>query len=366
MLARWHRAAASLLPPGTEVWDAHTHTGDQDPDRTEITATELLERLDAAGHAGAVVMTNRDPGGYPPANDRILAEAETSDGRLVPFLRVDPNVDDAIAEVERSLDAGHRGVKLHPRGESFRMRHATVERIAAIAAERGVPVLVHSGRGIPSMAEDVLALVDRVPGLRLILAHCAISDLSRLGPVAADHPGLFFDTSWWDVTDQLALFAWVPPSRILYASDTPYGLPVLLFTITMRAAVAAGTTPDLLPPVFGGTLRRLLAGTGTADLGPAPGDGFLAEDAGLLRLHASLHGAIERTFGGSDPAEPISLARAAADVAGQVRHAEVYRAIATTLDVVAATPPERRSRIALLLIAASAALTPGVPVPEMW
>ena len=91
VLGRWHRAAADLLAPGTEVFDAHTHTGDQDPDRTEITAPQLLGRLDDAGHAGAVVMTNRDPGGYPPANDRILAEAAASGGRLVPFLRVDPN-----------------------------------------------------------------------------------------------------------------------------------------------------------------------------------------------------------------------------------------------------------------------------------
>ncbi len=347
------------------MWDAHTHTGQSDPDRVTMTATELLDRLTAADHAGAVVTTSLDPAGYPEANDRVLEEAKAAGGRLVPFLRVDPNTEDATTEVERGLDAGHCGIKLHPRGESFRVNHPTVADIAAIAAARGAPLLVHAGRGIPSLADDVLRLADRQPDLRVILAHCAISDLTRLGPMAADHPGLYFDTSWWGITDQLALFAWVPPGRILYASDTPYGLPVLLFTITMRAAAAAGASAEAQRAIFGGTLLRLVAGKSGENLGPAPGDGFLAADAGLGRIHANLHGAIVSTFAGTDASEPISLAFAAADVGTGVPHRQVYADVAATLAVVQATPEGERSRLALLLIAAAAALTPEVPVPGL-
>ena len=31
-----------------------------------------------------------EPDGYPQANDRVLAESEASDGRLVAFCRLDP------------------------------------------------------------------------------------------------------------------------------------------------------------------------------------------------------------------------------------------------------------------------------------
>jgi predicted TIM-barrel fold metal-dependent hydrolase len=37
-----------------------------------------------------------------------------------------------------------------------------------------------------------------------------------------DQPNLFFDTAWMVPADLLALFALVPPGRILYGSDAPY------------------------------------------------------------------------------------------------------------------------------------------------
>lgn len=364
-LAAWHSAARALLPEDIEIWDAHTHTGHKDPDGVTGTAAELLAKLSEADQAGAVVMTNQDPTGYPSANDRILEEAKASSGRLIPFLRVDPGRGrDAVAEVERSLDAGHRGVKLHPRAERFRLGDPTVRRILAVAAERGVPVLSHAGRGIPSLGEDAVRLCDEIEGLRLVLAHAAISDLSWLGPTAANHGGLYFDTAWWDVTDLLALFAWVPPGRILYASDTPYGHPSLGFSLTVRVAASARYGPAQLEGLFGGTLRHLLAGRDAPDLGPAPGDDFVTADPGLLRVHASLHGAITRAFAGDDASEPISLARLGCNVPDVVHHAAVLRGIGRLLDTIDPRGTRRSLIVRPLIVAAAAALTPDVAVPD--
>ncbi len=360
---RWHDAARALLPAGTSVWDAHCHTGDADPDGVTGTAGKLLERLDRAGHAGAVIMSSRDPAGYSAANDRILAEAGASGGRLIPFLRIDPHAPDAIAEAERGLAAGHRGVKLHPRGEAFALSHPVVHAVARLAAARRVPVLVHSGRGIPPLREDLLRLLEVAPGVRVILAHCGISDLARLGPEAGYLPGVYFDTAWWDVTDLLALFAWVPPGRILYASDTPYGRPAMSFTRTMRVAAAASLDEAARAAVFGGTLHRLLAGDEGEHLGGPAGDDYVIADPGLLRVYASLHGAIVELFGGGDAAEPISLARLGCDVDSHVPHAGVYRALAAGLELAADPEAPRRGRLGLVLTLAAAALTPQVPVP---
>ena len=298
------------------------------------------------------------------ANDRILREASESDGRLVPFLRVDPRRGgEATAEARRSLDAGHRGIKLHPRAERFRLRDPTVRRLAELAAERGVPVLCHAGRGIPSLGRDAASLCDQVDGLRLILAHAAVSDLSWLGPTVADHPGLYFDTAWWDVTDLLALLAWVPPGRILYASDTPYGHPALGFVLTMRVAASARYTPTQLEALFGGTLQRLLEGRAGGDADPAVGDGFVTGNPGLLRVHASLHGAIAITLAGGDPAEAVSLARLGCVVPDGARHAGIFHAMGETLDRIDLTSDRRSTIVRPLIVAATASLTPDVAVP---
>ena len=104
LLHRWHEASAALLPPGIRPWDAHTHTGDTDPDGFSNTQERLIAALDGVGHAGAVVCTSADPLGYRLHNDRIASEAAASDGRLIPFLRVDPTSFDGIDEVRRILD----------------------------------------------------------------------------------------------------------------------------------------------------------------------------------------------------------------------------------------------------------------------
>ena len=55
---------------------------------------------------------------YRVPNDRVLAWAAESDGRLIPFCRLDP-AEDPVAEGERCLAAGARGIKLHPRAQAF-------------------------------------------------------------------------------------------------------------------------------------------------------------------------------------------------------------------------------------------------------
>ncbi len=363
LLELWYASARALIPAGAAVWDAHTHTGSNDPDGVVGDAERLLEKLEQVGHVGAVVTSSQDPAGYASPNDRILREAKASGGALVPFLRVDPRSGrEALAEAERSLAAGHRGIKLHPRAEQFRLSDPAVLSLARLAADSGAPLLVHAGRGISSLGRDAADLCDRVDGLRLILAHAAISDLSWLGPAAEDHPGLYFDTAWWDVTDLLALCAWVPPGRILYASDTPYGHPMLAFILTMRVAASARYSAAQLGALFGGTLWRLLDGLEAEDLGPAPGDGFVTGDPGLLRVHASLHGAIVQAFARGDVAEPMSLARLGCVVADSVRHAAVYASIAAILDEIDLRGP-RSGIVRPLIVAATAALTPDVAVP---
>ncbi|MBT8218104.1 MAG: amidohydrolase family protein [Acidimicrobiia bacterium] len=368
LLTAWYQHAHERLPEGVPVWDAHTHTGDRDPDGVVGRVEELLEALLHAGHAGAVVASNHNPDGYREANDRILAEADAADGRLAPFLRVAPSDPESVAEVERSLTAGHRGIKLHPRAEAFDLAHSSLIPIARLAAAAGAPLLFHAGRGIPSLGDGALQLVDRVEGLNVILAHCAISDLAYLGPIAADHPGIFFDTSWWNVTDIIALMSWVPPERIVYASDTPYGDPLMSFIITMRPALAAGYTPAQLTALFSTTITGLLAGERPAAMSPPPGDDFFSHTAGLLRVHSNLHGSVVRIFSDQDPSQPLSLARLACNVRDGANHREVYRAIATTLDAITPhidDPDRRRVVVGLLLACTAVALTPDVGVPDL-
>src|SRR5439155_21899958 len=121
----------------------------------------------------------RDPS-FRAGNDRTLAFAEQSGGRLIPFVRLDL-AEDPIEEATRCLDRGARGIKLHPRAQGFLLNDERLAPIFALAAERAVPILIHGGRGLPPIADHLARMHARYPDVALIIAHAGIADLAALG-----------------------------------------------------------------------------------------------------------------------------------------------------------------------------------------
>src|SRR5579884_41477 len=99
---------------------------------------DQLEALMAQhGIAHAFMFCLDEPDRHPAfraANDRTLAAAERSGGRLVPFARLDL-AEQPVEEAERCLDRGARGIKLHPRAQGFLLNDERLAPIFAVAAE---------------------------------------------------------------------------------------------------------------------------------------------------------------------------------------------------------------------------------------
>lgn len=315
-----------------ELFDAHTHVGRSDPDGFRQSPGQLLAQLGECD-ARAAVFPMHEPGGdYPAANDEVLAAAAASDGRLVAFCRVDPNAGDAaVAEARRALEAGARGIKLHPRAEGFTLSHPAVDPLVALAHERRLPVLIHAGRGIPALGSDTVALSERHRGARLILAHAAISDLAWLWRVLPSHPNVFVDTAWWNPSDVLALFTLAPPGQVLWASDSPYGLPLMSACDHLRCAVQAGLTPEQIRIVAGAQTARLIAGEEPLDAGGPP-SARPSLDPTLERVCSHLCTTIGQAFAGADNAETLALARLSGAVADDDPVAGICAAVMHLLD----------------------------------
>jgi predicted TIM-barrel fold metal-dependent hydrolase len=362
----WDRLQADY--GGLSLYDAHTHVGQADPDGVKQTPEELLAKLERAG-ARAVVFPLHEPGGYPAANDHVLEAAAGSDGALVAYCRVDPH-DNAVEEARRCLDAGARGIKLHPRAEQFTLSAPAVPELVALAHERRLPVLIHAGRGIPALGRDTVRLSGEFPDARLILAHAAISDLAWLWRVLPDHPNLLIDTAWWDPTDMMALFTLVPPGNIVWASDCPYGLPLTSAVMHLRLAAQAGLDPNQLRSIAGGQMQRVLAGEAPLDVGPAPG-AARPIDPLLERVVSHTCQAVARMFVRADPSEAVALAKLACGVGQDGDRAGSFAAVLNLLELyeehVRPVPEGQRIHPAarLLIAAASFARTPDVPLPDL-
>jgi predicted TIM-barrel fold metal-dependent hydrolase len=354
--------------PGVQLFDAHTHLGQNDPDGMSQTLQELLETLDSAHARGAFVFPMHELAGYPRANDMVVAAARESAGLLTPFCRVNPH-DDALAEAQRALAAGAKGIKLHPRAEQFTLDHPAVRSLAALAHERELPMLIHAGRGIPALGAHAVGLAGEYPDARLILAHAGVCDLSWIWRVAADHPNLLFDTAWWMPADLQALFALVPPGQILFASDAPYGHTMMSAVTQLRSAIQVGLSHEQIRCITSEQSLRIVAGEPLQPAGPAVGERDRASHVLLDRVSEYVMlGAIATMRGNEGGAEMLALARLACDVPDDIDDAPIFtviRQLLDSFDAVQAAEPENRRRLAFLILAASVARTPDVPVPAL-
>lgn len=264
--------AERLRPPECEVFEAHAHLG-LDEDGRSLDLATLLAQLDDASAVRACVFPLHDPErkpSYTVPNDRVLRWTGESEGRLIPFCRLDP-AEDAIAEGERCLAKGARGIKLHPRAQAFAFDGAQMEGIFALAEQAGVPILIHAGRGMPPIADGLANLALRHPEVVLILAHAAICDQGTLASRLADHPGVLYDTSCFFPIDTMALLARVPAERVVFASDPPYGLTSAGLYSALRQTAHAGLDEQATRCVLGETMAGLVDGRGLPAARPPAG-----------------------------------------------------------------------------------------------
>ncbi|HMH46781.1 MAG TPA: amidohydrolase family protein [Solirubrobacteraceae bacterium] len=338
-LAPFLAEVESLRPSAAEVIDAHTHLG-LDEDGRSLNLEQLLSQLDAARAQRACVFPLHDPDRHPSyrlPNDRVLAWAGESDGRLVPFSRLDP-AEDPLDEAERCLAAGAKGIKLHPRAQGFVFDGGEMDAVFALAEDAGVPILIHAGRGLPPLADGLADLALRHPGAVLILAHGAICDQGILTTRLAGHPGVLYDISCFFPLDVIELFARVPAERIVFASDPPYGMPATTLYLALRVARQAGLDEQATKAVLGDTMASLL-----------DGHGLPAASAPRRGASITLSGRLARVYGYASLVGPALFTGAA-----EQAHAMLDMALAACRDPEPGTDGEALATIGAALSAARA------------
>ena len=294
---RWEEELRGELPGGVRLFDAHTHLG-HDIDGMVGRYEELIDVMDRYDVERAFVFCLDEPDRHPgfrAGNDRSLAFAARSEGRLVPFVRLALD-EGPIEEAKRCLDAGARGIKLHPRAQKFLLDDERLAPVFALAAERSVPILIHAGRGLPPIATELKHLVDSHPGSQLILAHAGIADLANLAHCFAGTAGVFFDTSVWSAVDLLGFLRLVPPEQVVYASDYPYGQQPSSLLLSLRTAQVAGFDDTQLRDMLGGNAARIADGEPPLEPSQPRGIDVLAQPLAHARIHQYLSMAMPLLF----------------------------------------------------------------------
>jgi uncharacterized protein len=289
LLASYDEELRRLLPENAELFDAHVHLGN-DIDGFSGQYEELERIMDVNGFSRAFMFCMDEPDREPAfraPNDRTLEHAERSGDRLIPFVRLDMN-ESPIEEATRCLDRGAKGIKLHPRAQRFLLNDKRLAPVFALAAERGVPILIHGGRGLPPIADDLARLVEEYSEAQLIVAHAGIADLAALAGRLAGRKGVFFDTSVWSPVDLLDFFHRVPPEQILYASDYPYGRQPQSLLNSLRTAITAGLNEEQIRDMLVGNAKRIANSDEPLEPSTPSGTDEFSQSMALARIHQYL------------------------------------------------------------------------------
>jgi predicted TIM-barrel fold metal-dependent hydrolase len=289
LMAQWDDEVRRELPEGAGIFDAHVHLG-HDIDGMVGELDDLLRLMDRYGISRANMFCLDEPDRHPgfrAGNDRTLAFAERSEGRLIPFVRLALD-EGPIEEATRCIDRGARGIKLHPRAQRFLLNDERLAPVFALAAERRVPILIHGGRGLPPIADHLRRLVDSYPEAQLIIAHGGIADLANLAACFAGKAGVYFDTSVWSPIDLLSFFRLVPPEQVVYASDFPYGQQPSSLLISLRTARVAGLDEEQIRNMLSGNALRIAAGEPPLEPSKPHGQSVLEQPMALARIHQYL------------------------------------------------------------------------------
>src|SRR5919204_5437797 len=107
LMAQWDEELRRELPDAAEIFDAHTHLG-TDIDGMVGQYDVLEAGMTKYGISRCFVFCLDEPDRHPgfrAGNDRTLAYAKRSGGKLIPFVRLDLS-EDPIGEATRCLDLG--------------------------------------------------------------------------------------------------------------------------------------------------------------------------------------------------------------------------------------------------------------------
>jgi predicted TIM-barrel fold metal-dependent hydrolase len=158
-----------------------------------------------------------------PGNEMIFEVVNKFPNRFMGWVFVNPRgKKDQVSELEKYKDnPGFLGVKAHPFWHRF-----PPEELAPVAerlAELNRPLLLHVGFGREG---DFESLLEKVPNLKLILAHAGFPDYADTWKRIIQRKNVYLDLSQTSYTSEKATkdaVDYLGVDRLLYGTDGPYG-----------------------------------------------------------------------------------------------------------------------------------------------
>lgn len=219
--------------------DVHAHLGDDVVFGHSITEKTLLDGYRGTIVQGAIVQpslprfsveANRE------IHDRIARFCACTDMKIWGMASIYPHFppEEYREEAYRCvIELGFVGLKLTPIGHACDPESEDGMYAFSIAAELGVPMMVHTGSGIPfSNPMHVLKAAQRFPELKIVIAHAGMGLMTRESIILAQLcPNVYLEPTWIGVADMKTIYMELGAEKMMFSSDHVNNVPVQLETL---------------------------------------------------------------------------------------------------------------------------------------
>lgn len=185
------------------IIDVHTHVGYDYVFEEDFSIKELLTNMEKNKIDVSIVQ----PGTVLDLKTVIMHHNVIADlskrmpGRIFGMANPNPHLsrNDYRKEMERCVnDLGFVGVKLHPFAHAVNPNQSNGRKVFQVASDLGIPVMVHTGSGIPwALPSALIPIAKDFPKLKIVLAHSGGSIFASEAALAAKLcPNIYLETSW--------------------------------------------------------------------------------------------------------------------------------------------------------------------------
>lgn len=239
------------------IVDSHAHLGPCRVFDLNVTESELIKAMDRYEVEAAVVQPFPGAPDARKIHNEIAKLAKKHPGRIFGLASISPHrpKEEYVAEVERCVkDLCFVGVKMHTIGHAVSPLSQDGETVFATAERLKVPVMVHTGPGVPfALPSLCIPKAKAHPNVPVILAHAGFGVFTAEAIVAAQEcSNVFLETSWVSGLDVRPLIDNFGAHRVMLGTDLPGNVP-----LEIEKHKHIGLSQQDLDKVLGGTAIKV-------------------------------------------------------------------------------------------------------------
>lgn len=232
-----------------KIIDTHAHLDRCRVFDMEVTEDALIKAMNSNNIDITIVQPFPGAFNAVKVHDDIFKLAQKYEGKIYGLVSINPHQEEDIVskEIDRCVKRfNFVGVKIHTIGHALHPSSKDAGVLWRAAVKHRIPVMVHTGPGIPfALPSNVAPKAEEYPEVQIVIAHAGFGLFSGEAlDVAKKYDNVYLEISWAPTYDVEAMAEQIP-DKVMFGADLPSNVAV-----EMAKVKAAGLSEDVQEKIF--------------------------------------------------------------------------------------------------------------------